>query len=129
MPYRLVLNEDAARFLVQASRPAQRRLNVVLDDLKTSPFRSGDLQELDEEGRENEILAIGNWMVTYWTDHAAREIRVTRLESTDEGRCPAPTGGRERRQILHFALAGRERRPPAIGMCSPECLVDTGSTA
>ena len=61
MPYRLVLNEDAARFLVQASRPAQRRLNVVLDDLKTSPFRLGDLQELDEEGRENEILAIGNW--------------------------------------------------------------------
>ncbi len=86
MPYRLVLNEDAARFLVQASRPAQRRLNVVLDELKTSPFRLGDLQELDEEGRENEILAIGNWMVTYWTDHAAREIRVTRLESTDEGR-------------------------------------------
>jgi hypothetical protein len=86
MPYRLVLNEDAARFLVPPSRPAQRRLNVVLDDLKTSPFRSGDLQELDEEGRENEILAIGNWMVTYWTDHAAREIRVTRLESTDEGR-------------------------------------------
>ena len=64
MPYRLVLNEDAARFLVQASRLAQRRLNVVLDDLKTSPFRLGDLQELDEEGRENEILAIGNWMVT-----------------------------------------------------------------
>ncbi len=85
MAYNLVLNEEAARFLVSASRPAQRRLSVVMDELKASPFRVGDLQELDEQGRENEILVIGDWVVTYWVDHAVQEIRIARLECVDEG--------------------------------------------
>jgi uncharacterized protein YfdQ (DUF2303 family) len=84
MAYALVLNEEAAPFLVGASRPAQRRLSVVMDELKASPFLVGDLQELDEQGRENQILVIGNWVVTYWVDHAVKEIRIARLECVDE---------------------------------------------
>ena len=59
-------------------------LKAILDELKNSPFRKGDLQERDLHGRDNEITITGNWLVTFWVDHAAREIRVVRLESAED---------------------------------------------
>ena len=35
------------------------------------------------QGRDNEILVVGDWVVTYWPDHAGREIRVVRLERVE----------------------------------------------
>ncbi len=83
-PYALVLHEEAARRLAAASRPEQRRLGSILDGLKDAPFRKGDLQERDGLGRDNEILVDGDWLVTFWVDHAVREIRVVRVESADD---------------------------------------------
>ncbi len=83
-PYDLVLSEGAARFLAQASRGPQRRLGVILDEVKAAPFRPGDLQERDTHGRVCEILVAGDWLVTFWVDHAVREIRVVRLESVED---------------------------------------------
>jgi hypothetical protein len=52
--YELVLSEAAAMKLAAAARPVQRRLAVILDEIKASPFRSGDLQERDAELAEDE---------------------------------------------------------------------------
>ncbi|MDP3073411.1 MAG: hypothetical protein Q8N18_24175 [Opitutaceae bacterium] len=70
--YELVLHEEAARRLAIASRSEQRRLGTMLDGLKAAPFRKGDLQERDALGRANEILVDGDWLVTFWVDHALR---------------------------------------------------------
>lgn len=59
-------------------------MSVILDDLKAAPFRGGDLQERDAKGRLCEIVIGADWLVTFWVDHAVREIRVLRLESVDE---------------------------------------------
>lgn len=67
-----------------ASRVEQRRLAVVLDELKAHPFRPGDMQERDARGRLHELLVDGDWVVTYWPDHAAREVRVITLESAED---------------------------------------------
>ncbi len=83
-PYALVLHEEAARRLVTASRAEQQRVGAILDELKGSPFRKGDLQERDAVGRENEIMVVGDWLVTFWVDHAVREIRVVRIESSED---------------------------------------------
>ncbi len=32
----------------------------------------------------NEIRVEGAWIVTYWTDHAAREMRIVRLEQVED---------------------------------------------
>ncbi len=82
--YALVLHEDAARRLAIASRAEQRRLGTILDGLKTAPFRKGDLQERDGHGRTNEVLVDGDWLVTFWVDHAVREIRIVRVESAED---------------------------------------------
>ena len=83
-PYALALGEEAARRLVVASRMEQKQLAVILDELKVSPFRKGDLQERDDALRLNEVLLLGNWLVTVWIDHAAREIRVVRPEMVSD---------------------------------------------
>jgi hypothetical protein len=54
--YQLVIGEAAAQVFVAASRVDQRRLGVILDELKANPFRRGDLQEHDAAGRVCEIL-------------------------------------------------------------------------
>jgi hypothetical protein len=80
----LVLSEAAAMTLATASRAEQRKLTVILDEVKAAPFRPGDLQERDAQGRVNEVLVVGDWLVTYWPDHAVRELRVVRLEQVED---------------------------------------------
>ncbi|MBL9189287.1 MAG: hypothetical protein JNK23_17525 [Opitutaceae bacterium] len=82
--YELVLHEDAARRLVAASRAEQRRVGMILERLKSAPSRAGDLQEHDKNGRINEVVVDGDWLVTFWVDHAGREIRVMRIESAED---------------------------------------------
>lgn len=68
----------------KVARADQRKLATILDQLKTTPFRRGDLQEPDATGRVNEVLVVGEWLVTYWPDHAARELRIVRLERVED---------------------------------------------
>lgn len=82
--YQLVIGEAAAQVFVAASRVDQRRLGVILDELKANPFRRGDLQEQDAAGRVCEILIVVDWIVTYWADHAAKEMRLVRLEPVED---------------------------------------------
>ena len=70
--------------LAAAAPSEQRRLAAILDAAKTTPFRSGDLQERDARGRRNEVLVAGDWLVTYWPDHAARKVRIVRLERVED---------------------------------------------
>jgi len=79
-----VLSEGAAMTLATAARDTQRKLAVILDDMKAGPFRSGDLQERDTQGRVNELFVVGDWLVTDWPDHAARELRIVRLERVED---------------------------------------------
>lgn len=85
--YERVLSEAAAKALAPGSRGAQRKLAVMLDNVKAAPFRPGDLQERDTQGRVNEVVEVvevGDWLVTYWPDHAVRELRIVRLERVED---------------------------------------------
>ena len=82
--YPLVLSEGAAMTFATVALRDRRKLAAILDRLKATPFRHGDLQERDASGRVNEVLVIGEWLVTYWPDHAARELRVVRVERIED---------------------------------------------
>ena len=68
----------------QLSRPRQRQAGVVFDEVKRDPFRQGDYRQRDPAGRVNEVVLLGEWLVTYWVDHAVQEIRVVALERADD---------------------------------------------
>ena len=79
-PYALVLCEDAMAAFARASRREQRNLALVLDALKAAPFRRVGRYERGADGRVNHLLRAGAWLLTYWLDHATREIRIVDLE-------------------------------------------------
>ncbi|MBA3832660.1 MAG: hypothetical protein H0X34_12370 [Chthoniobacterales bacterium] len=79
-PYRLVL-ESAVLHFVLARRLAERRFIIrTFDALAADPYRHGDYQEKTSAGREMEVILIGKYIITYWADHAVKELRIVRAE-------------------------------------------------
>jgi hypothetical protein len=84
-PYQVILHPQAWQILAATQGAARRRLLSVLDQVATDPFRAGDMRQQDAAGRMHEIALLGEWLVTYWADHAVREIRIVALERPDDG--------------------------------------------
>ena len=81
--YALVLSEAATAALTTASPGEQRKLLDILQGLKAAPFRPCDLQERAADGRTNYVLLVQDWLLPYWLDHAACEVRLVRLEQIE----------------------------------------------
>ena len=47
-------------------------------------FIAEDTESAEKNRLFNEVLVVGNWLVTYWPDHAVRELRVVRLEQVGD---------------------------------------------
>ncbi len=84
MAYELVLRRAVALKANSLNRPQRRRFEAFLDSLATSPSQQGDFQDADETGRTNEVKVVYDLLVTYWVDHAVREIRVLDLELLED---------------------------------------------
>lgn len=67
-------------------RPARRDRELILsflESLATNPFQKGDYEEMDDTGRPIQIRIIGGYALTFWADHAVKEIKVIRFEKAD----------------------------------------------
>jgi hypothetical protein len=82
--YEVILHERAWVTLAGTKSAEKRRLLAMLDGVKAGPFRAGDFQQRDTSGRSNEVLLLGEWLVTFWSDHAACEIHVVNLERVED---------------------------------------------
>ncbi len=78
--YHFLLSEETYRFVV-SSRTSDRQ---ILDDtfryLADHPHLGGDYQEQNSEGLQREVFLRRNFLVTFWTDHAAKKVRIVRVE-------------------------------------------------
>lgn len=83
--YEIVLHAQAWAALVSTKGAGRRLLLTLLEQLAEEPFRRGDFRQLDLTGRTNEVALQGEWLITFWSDHAAREVRVVALERVDDG--------------------------------------------
>jgi hypothetical protein len=81
-PYDYALGAEAVHaFTVQGVRERERLLQI-FDGLARHPFEAGDFRESGLTGREYEVKLFDDLLVTWWADHAAREVRIVRLEWT-----------------------------------------------
>jgi mRNA-degrading endonuclease RelE of RelBE toxin-antitoxin system len=81
--YRVLVSID----FLQMKRPPKRdreRMLSFLEGLAENPFVRGDYEEQDEAGRPIQIKIMGKYAMTYWVDHAVKEVKVTRLELADQ---------------------------------------------
>ena len=55
------------------------RLAATCRLLAGNPFGEGDYVTKDQAGRTLQNLLIEDWVVTYWADHAVKELRITEI--------------------------------------------------
>ncbi len=78
--YRFLLTAEVLGFVLTQRGTEQRRLGDLFYFLASQPFLPGDYQERDEDGRMMEVRQFQKFLVTYWSDHAVKEVRVVRVE-------------------------------------------------
>lgn len=79
--YSLVYSDQAADSLVLLERSRLANLLYDLRKLAIDPFVRSDYAVHDAQGRRVEHLMIGEFVVAFWLDHAASELRI--VEITD----------------------------------------------
>ena len=84
-PYKIFLRLEAAE-TIRVVRGAQRtRISAFIDLLANDPSQLGDYTERDESDRQIEIKVIGQYAITFWADHAVKEIKVADIRRADRG--------------------------------------------
>lgn len=74
--YEPVLSAKAWEFFGTLPRRRQNHLVRLIHQLAEHPHRIGEYQTADSTGRPLENLRIEGCLFTYWTDAAARELRI-----------------------------------------------------
>ena len=82
-PYAVYINEAA---LASAPRSgAQHRMVMrFVASLGENPFAAGDFSEKDDAGRTVQVKVVGRFAITFWTDHAVSEVKVTHIKPADK---------------------------------------------
>jgi hypothetical protein len=77
--YTYVLAETASEYAFRLPPAEQARLARILRLLATTPNRSGDYRTTAQDGRVLQNLLLDDWVITYWADHAVKELRITEV--------------------------------------------------
>lgn len=78
--YEPVFSEGVLARLLPLPRRKQRQIGQLARQLADHPFVRSDYALPDEAGRLIEHLLMGDFVFSYWLDHAAREVRITDIE-------------------------------------------------
>lgn len=78
--YEPVFSEGVLAWLVELPRRKQRQVRGLARQLADHPFVRSDYVLPDDSGRPIEHLLMGDFVFSYWLDHAAREVRITDIE-------------------------------------------------
>ncbi|MDI1250472.1 MAG: hypothetical protein PSV13_16550 [Lacunisphaera sp.] len=81
--YAYALGEEAVRAFTSLPSNQRSQLLRAFDSLTRLPHQKGDYREAGASGRIYEIKLIDETLVTWWIDHAAKEVRIVRVESVE----------------------------------------------
>jgi mRNA-degrading endonuclease RelE of RelBE toxin-antitoxin system len=82
-PYEVFLRSEAIHSLRSIPVSTRKRISTFIDTLSGNPAVLGDYQMTDHTGRIIEIKILGSYAITFWIDHAAREIKVIDISHAD----------------------------------------------
>ena len=78
--YDYVLTAAAAHVVLGSAKRLRQEILAELERLSREPFREPDLEETGPFGRKYAIRVRERFILTYWVDHAVKEVRVIRVE-------------------------------------------------
>jgi hypothetical protein len=80
MVYEYSLDQEAVTAFACCSPREQRRLLAAFAQVALHPFTTGDSILHGENGRENQLWDLGEFVITFWTDHAVRTVRIVTVD-------------------------------------------------
>ena len=80
MGYAFWLSSEASHALLGSERRTRLKMEQALRHLSSTPFSAPDFQEKSPAGRIYDVKCFDDIIVTYWVDHAVKEVRIVRLE-------------------------------------------------
>jgi len=84
-PYKVLVSVAFLK-LEGLSRTDRDRILKFIEALADNPWKPGDYEEQDDAGHPVHIKIIGDYALTFWADHAVKEIKVIRVEKADHAR-------------------------------------------
>ena len=81
--YAFVTAEAIKLAFAAATARHQRILYDCFRDLATHPFRQPDFFETDSSGRKVSVPSHDEWLISYWADHAIRQIVIVEVVFVD----------------------------------------------
>ena len=78
--YDYVLSRAAAHVVLGCAKRLRQEILAELERLAREPFSEPDLVEAGPSGRNYAIRVSERIILTYWVDHAIKEVRVIRVE-------------------------------------------------
>lgn len=77
--YSYAADASVVELLLSSGRRDRDALMRCFASLSENPFQPGEFQVRDSAGRPLEVMRSGWWLVTYWADHGAKEVRIVAL--------------------------------------------------
>jgi hypothetical protein len=81
--YDVYLHEKLLTCTPRSGR-ARERIMEFVRSLASDPFQKGDYEDTDTAGHPLGVRLIGRHAVTFFVDHAAREVKIVNIEPADE---------------------------------------------
>jgi mRNA-degrading endonuclease RelE of RelBE toxin-antitoxin system len=82
-PYEIFLRSEAIDSLRRLRSSPRKRVSQFIDSLALDPFAEGDYALKDPSDRDIHIKVVGEYAVSFWTDHPAKEIKIIDIRSAD----------------------------------------------
>ena len=82
-PYEIFLRSEAIKSLGEIRGTPRKAIAGFIDSLALDPSSTGDYTVEDATGRVICIKVLGTQAVTFWADHAVKEIKITDIRSAD----------------------------------------------
>ncbi len=83
MTYKVFIEESAVEVLRSLGGKKRKFLQDFAPTLSSDPFCQGDFQEVDATGRVTFTQLLEDYAVSYYPDHAEKEVTVFQVTKAD----------------------------------------------
>jgi hypothetical protein len=78
--WQFVLNEASVHFLLALNSRHRQFLTRALESLANEPLQKGDFEDYDDTGRPIQSKVVGPFVISFWSDHFVKEMRIIKIE-------------------------------------------------
>ena len=82
-PYDVVMPISKTATFYAAKKRERKALLDYFEQLARNPFTETEWIVKDATGRPNYRVAVRRFLVTFWSDHAVREVRIVKIERVE----------------------------------------------